>query len=85
MIGPIRQLRARDIPFLLLILACGASVGGFLIDRPGVPHAAHGQFRRIDTERLRQRIRAGDLVLREADWYHPADEVEPVGRAEDPP
>ena len=81
----LRQLRTRDLPFVALILACGLSIGGFLAQRPATPDAAHGRFRRIDTERLHRRVQAGDLVLREADWYHVAPEAEPVGQDEESP
>ena len=68
-----RHLRSREFRFLALVFANLICVAIFLGTGLQVPTRETGGWRRIDTEAVRARIEAGDLMSREASWYHPAE------------
>ena len=75
----IKHVRRRELHFLLLMLANLACIGGYLTDGVGgMTSAEHGGWRRIDIKAVEARLKAGDLVRKEADWYHTLSEEEPA-------
>jgi hypothetical protein len=76
----VKRLRKRDWRFLLLVLAHAVCIVGFVAGGLGGEPPATGGWRRVDLEELESRIRAGDLVKREADWYRVLPESAGVGR-----
>jgi hypothetical protein len=69
-------LHLRELRFIAFVAANLFFIGLFLVGASGRQEAAPGGWRRIDTGALKSRIEAGDLVDREAEWYHPAEEEE---------
>ena len=64
-----RRLRTRDWRFFLLALVHAVCIVGFVSEGLNVAPTATGGWRTVDLEELESRIREGDLVDREADWY----------------
>ena len=70
-----KRLRRRDWRFYLLLVAHLIGILGFVsagLERPAPVIGGRG-WRSVDRAELESRIRAGDLVDREADWYHVLD------------
>ncbi len=68
------RLKLRDWRFLVLILAHVIGIAGFLSAGGGGGAVTAGTWRRIDTEAVKAKIRAGELSDHEADWYRPLDQ-----------
>ena len=68
-----RHLHRHDVQLLALVLASLLCVAGFLSS--GLQNASEqpGGWRRIDIDAVKARIEAGDLMSREASWYHPLE------------
>lgn len=64
-----KRLRIRDWRFFLLVLVHAVCIVGFLSGGLDVAPPSTGGWRTVDLKELESRIRAGDLVDREADWY----------------
>lgn len=62
--------RLRDLRFVVLVLLNLFLISGFLISGTGGESGPPGGWRRIDLQALQTRIEAGELVDREASWYH---------------
>ena len=71
--------RLRDLRFLVLVLLNLILIGGFLRSEAGDEGGPPGGWRRVDVQALQIRIEAGELVDREASWYH-REAVEKVGQ-----
>ena len=71
--------RLRDLRFLVLVLLNLILISGFLLSEAGDESGTSGGWRRIDVQQLQTRIEAGELVDREASWYH-REAVETVGQ-----
>lgn len=69
----LRHLHGREWRFLALSLATLACMAGFLSSGFEALHETPGGWRRVDLGRLNERIDRGDLMTREALWYHPAE------------
>ena len=67
------RLKLRDWRFLVLVLVHAIGIAGFLSAGGGDGAVAAGSWRRIDTEAVKAKIRAGDLSDHEADWYQPLE------------
>ena len=52
---------------MLVNLVC---IAGYLASGVGVTPEESGGWRRIDFDAVEARIEAGELVRKEADWYH---------------
>ena len=68
------RLKLRDWRFLILVLVHVIGIAGFLSAGGGDGAAMAGNWRRIDIEKVKAKIRAGDLSDHEADWYRPLDQ-----------
>lgn len=65
----IRRLRKRDRGFVLLVVVHLVCIAGFIVGDRGSAASELGGWRRIDLPALLDKIRSGDLVEHEADWY----------------
>ena len=74
-----RRLRARDGRFVLLALVHAIGIAGFLAAGVGGDASSRGGWRRIDVDAVRAKIRAGDLVEHEAEWYRAVPDSEVWG------
>ena len=63
------RIRKRDWRFIVLVLVHALCIAGFIRSGMEVAPPETGGWRRIDVEAVRAKIREGDLVDREADWY----------------
>ncbi len=65
-----RHLHRHDVRLLVFVLLNALCITGFLYS--GIRSAAEqpGGWRRIDTAAVKARIEAGDLMGKEASWYH---------------
>ncbi len=70
----VRHLRGRDVRFVVFIIANLFCMAGYLVGNMATIQEPAGGWRRIDLEILLKRIETGDLVQREAKWYHPLTE-----------
>ncbi len=68
------RLRKRDWRFALLVAAHALFIAGFVRAQLGEAPPTTGGWRRIDVDAVKAKIRAGDLVGREADWYRVDDD-----------
>ncbi len=75
----VSHLRGRDLRFVMFIIANLFCVAGYLAGNLGTIQEPGGGWRSIDLEALLTRIETGDLVQKEAEWYHPL--TEETGRA----
>jgi hypothetical protein len=66
----LRHSRRREFRFLAFMLANLVCIGGYVASGIGAAPEGSGGWRRIDFQAVESRIDAGDLVRREADWYH---------------
>ncbi len=64
--------RLRDARFVGFVLVNLFLISGFLVSGSGGGNGPLGGWRRVDVATLQLRIDAGDLVDREARWYHRA-------------
>ena len=71
-----KHLRARDARFLFFVIANILCIATFLSGTIGTSQAPAGGWRRIDLDALTVRIESGDLMEKEADWYHPLEELD---------
>ena len=70
-----KHLRWRELQFLALMLAQVILIAGYLAGGVGgLTGDEPGGWRRIDVEAVEARLNAGELVRKEADWYHPLSE-----------
>ena len=68
----LRHVRRRELIFLGLVLLNLVSIAGYLAGGLGVVTGdERGGWRRIDLEAVEARLNSGELVRKEADWYHP--------------
>ncbi len=73
-----RRFSKTDWRLLVLVVAHGVAIAGFIGAEPESAQVEHGGWREVDQEALQEKIRAGDLVQHEADWYRVApDETVP--------
>ena len=70
---PIKLYR-RDLGLIVLVTAHLLCIGGFLRQALQTASEPVGGWRRIDLKALTERIRAGDLVNKEAEWYRSVEE-----------
>jgi len=76
----VRRIRKRDRKLVALWLAHAICIAGFLVTGVGAAAVEPRGWRRIDVDKVEHKIRAGDLVRHEADWWRPAQD-RPAGRA----
>ena len=69
----LRRLRWREFQLLALVLANLFVIAGHL--GAGLQQVGQetGGWRRVDTEAVLSRLRAGELSDREAEWYRPVE------------
>ena len=69
----LRHLRWREFQLVALVMGNLFVIAGHL--GAGVQQAGQetGGWRRIDTQAVLTRLRAGELSSREADWYRPLE------------
>jgi len=77
----VKRLRTRDWRFFLLVLVHAVCIVGILSQGHHLAPPATGGWRSVNLKELKTRIRSGDLVDHEADWYHVLpDSQSPGGR-----
>ncbi len=64
-----RRFKKTDWRLLVLVLAHGVGIAGFISADVEIAEAERSGWRKIDREALMEKIRSGDLVQHEADWY----------------
>jgi len=72
----LRHVRWRELRLLALVLANLMAIAGFLGGGGQQAQTQIGGWRRIDLDAVVDRIRAGELSDREAQWYRPAEQAE---------
>ena len=72
----LRHVRLRELRLLVLILANLMAIAGFLGGGGQQAQTQVGGWRRIDLDAVRDRMRAGELSDREAQWYRPAEQAD---------
>ncbi|MCP3868504.1 MAG: hypothetical protein GY703_10480 [Gammaproteobacteria bacterium] len=74
----------RDFQLLGLAAVTLVFIGMFLASRPDPSEARGSSWRKVDLQRLQQRLGAGDLSDHEAVWYHNRPETVMEGRDRGP-
>lgn len=69
----LQHVRRREVRFLALAAINLACIAGYVAGGVGMTPEGGG-WRRIDYQAVEARMEAGDLVRKEADWYHPLSE-----------
>jgi hypothetical protein len=64
-----RRFKQSDWRMVVLVLAQAVAIAGFISADAPTPQAEQGGWRKVDREALMEKIRSGDLVQHEADWY----------------
>jgi len=64
-----RRFKKTDWRLLVLVVAHGVAIAGFISADTQTVQAERSGWRKIDREALMEKIRSGDLVRHEADWY----------------
>lgn len=72
----LRHVRRRELRFLAFMLLNLVCIAGYVGGSIGLAPEQTGGWRRIDLRAVEARIEAGELVRKEADWYHPLLEEE---------
>jgi hypothetical protein len=67
----LKHVHGRELRFVAVILANLVCAAGYLASSVGVRPEESGGWRRIDLDAVEARMEAGELVRKEADWYHP--------------
>jgi len=84
MIPLIKHLRPRDLRFSGLVVVTLLTIGLYLNTGLRLAGQSGSGWRTLDLDALQQRVETGELLDREADWYHPATEEETLGLGERP-
>jgi len=74
----LRHVRRRELRFLALAVINLACIAGYVTGGVGVT-PQEGGWRRIDYQAVEARMEAGELVRKEALWYHAASEEQSAG------
>jgi len=69
----LRHVRRREVRFLAFTVINLACIAGYVASGIGVKPEGGG-WRRIDYQAVETRMEAGELVRKEARWYHPLSE-----------
>ena len=72
----LRHVHRRELRFLALAAVNLVCIAGYVASGIGVSPEGGG-WRRIDYQAVEARIEAGELVRKEARWYHPLSEDQP--------
>ncbi|MBW2455501.1 MAG: hypothetical protein JRI68_13360 [Deltaproteobacteria bacterium] len=78
-----RRFTKTDWRLLVLVVAHGVGIAGFIGAEQESVQAERSGWRKVDQEALMEKIRAGDLVQHEADWYRVVPDE--TGRGEGQP
>ena len=66
-----RHLHHHDLRFLGFVLTNLFCIAGFVAGSVTTEAEHTGGWRRVDIDAIRARIESGDLMGKEASWYHP--------------